>query len=86
MGKGRGRGRARGILRRLRRSFTLKSPQARVAEQVDAEDLKFSGFGRAGSSPAPGTKVLREREGLQHRSGAAGTYKNPPRGGVQGGG
>lgn len=28
---------------------------ARVAEQVDAGDLKSPGFGRAGSSPAPGT-------------------------------
>lgn len=31
--------------------------QARLAEQVDARDLKSLAFGRAGSSPAAGTKV-----------------------------
>ena len=34
-----------------------RSHPARVAKLVDARDLKSFGFGRAGSSPAPGTTV-----------------------------
>lgn len=35
-----------------------KKKRARVAKSVNAGDLKSPGFGRAGSSPAPGTMGL----------------------------
>ena len=39
--------------------------QARVVELVDTQDLKSCGHcGRAGSTPAPGTKAPSEMEGL----------------------
>ncbi len=43
--------------------------RARVAEWVDAGDLKSPGFGRAGSTPAPGTSA--RPGGLQVNSPAA---------------
>ncbi len=36
--------------------FPIKT-KARVAELVDAQDLKSCDFGHAGSIPAPGTKI-----------------------------
>lgn len=47
------------------RTLTHAHELAQVAELVDALDLKSSGhYGRAGSTPAPGTKRRLRKQGL----------------------